>query len=109
MHDILAAISPQILKRPTKLNLLRDTDLTRLARLKIFPWLTPAELKVLGASLALSSYKREEVISCASTLAGAAHVLLAGIARLTYVNADNERVTVHLIPPGLLPELPSPQ
>jgi CRP/FNR family cyclic AMP-dependent transcriptional regulator len=90
------------------LNTLRDADLARLGRLKIFSWLTPAELKVLGASLAMSNYKRGEVIFGESAHANQAHVLLAGIARLTCLNADNERVTVDLIPPGPIPALPSP-
>jgi hypothetical protein len=36
-----------------------------------------------------------------------AHVLVTGIARITCLNAGNERVTVALIAPGPIPELPS--
>ncbi len=86
----------------------RVTDLARLDRLKIFSWLTPAELKLLAASMAMSNYRRGEVIFGEAALANEAHVLLAGIARLTCLNAGDERVTVDLIPPGPLPELPSP-
>jgi Crp-like helix-turn-helix domain len=76
----------------------RETDFEKLGRLKIFSWLTPAELKVLGTSLAMLNYKRHEVIFGESLLA---------IARITCLNANNERVTVALIAPGPIPELPS--
>jgi CRP/FNR family transcriptional regulator, cyclic AMP receptor protein len=85
----------------------RETDFEKLGRLKIFSWLTPAELKVLGTSLAMLNYKRHEVIFGESLLANEAHVLIAGIARITCLNANNERVTVALIAPGPIPELPS--
>jgi CRP/FNR family transcriptional regulator, cyclic AMP receptor protein len=86
---------------------LRETDLEKLGRLKIFSWLTPAEMKVLGTSLAMLNYRRREVIFRESPLANEAHVLIAGIARITCLNASNERVTVALIAPGPIPELPS--
>jgi len=86
---------------------LRSTDLERLARLDIFSWLIPPELKVLSASLAMSDYERGEVMFRESTQANEARVLVAGIARITCLNADNQRVTIALISPGLIPELPS--
>ena len=89
------------------LTTLRETDLERLGRLQIFSWLSLTELKVLGASLAISDYKRRELIFGESTLASVAHVLVAGIVRITCLNAYHERVTVDLIPPGPIPELPS--
>ncbi len=90
------------------LKTLREIDCERLGRLKIYSWLTPAEVKLLGASLEMLTYKPEEVISLESTLANQAHVLVAGIARITCLNANNERVTVALIAPGPIPELPLP-
>jgi CRP-like cAMP-binding protein len=86
---------------------LRETDFEKLGRLKIFSWLTLAEVKALGNSLATLNYKRHEVIFGESVLANEAHVLIAGIARITCLNANNERVTVALIAPGPIPELPS--
>src|SRR5580704_11094089 len=86
----------------------RETDFDKLGRLKIFSWLNPAELKVLGTSLAMLNYKRREVIFRESALANEAHVLIAGIARITCLNANHDRVTVALIAPGPIPELPSP-
>jgi CRP/FNR family transcriptional regulator, cyclic AMP receptor protein len=85
----------------------RETDFERLGRLKIFSWLTPAEMKVLGISLAMLNYKRAEVIFRESGLANEAHVLITGIARITCLNASNERVTAALIAPDPIPELPS--
>ena len=89
------------------LKTLREADFEKLGRLKIFSWLNPAEVKVLGASLTMFNYKRREVIFRESAGANEAHVLLAGIARITCLNAGNERVTVALIAPGPIPELPS--
>jgi hypothetical protein len=40
----------------------RTTDCERLSRLKIFSWLTPPELTILGNSLAISNYRPGEVI-----------------------------------------------
>jgi CRP-like cAMP-binding protein len=90
------------------LKTLRETDFDKLGRLKIFSWLNPAEVKLLGTSLAMLNYKRRDVIFRESALANEAHVLVAGIARITCLNANNERVTVALIAPGPIPELPSP-
>jgi len=75
--------------------------------LKIFSWLNPAEVKVLGTSLAMLNYKQREVIFRECAGANEAHVLIAGIARITCLNASNERVTAALIAPGPIPELPS--
>jgi len=72
----------------------REPDFERLGRFKVFSWLTPVEVKVLTTSLAMMNYKRGEVISRESTRANDAHVLVAGIARITCLNANNERVTV---------------
>lgn len=90
----------------SRLKTLRETDLERLGRLKIFSCLTPAELRILGASLAMSNYKRGAVIFGESKLANEAQVLVAGIGRITCLNADDERVTVDLLAPGPIPELP---
>jgi len=69
------------------LNTLRETDFERLGRLKIFSWLTPTEVKVLGTSLAMVNYRRREEIFRECELANEAHVLIAGIARITCLNA----------------------
>ena len=89
------------------LKTLRETDSDRLGRFKIFSWLNPAEVKVLGTSLVMLNSKRHEVIFRELPAANEAHVLIAGIARITCLNANKERVTVALVAPGPIPELPS--
>ncbi|HEY6420271.1 MAG TPA: Crp/Fnr family transcriptional regulator [Candidatus Binataceae bacterium] len=84
-----------------------DTDLDRLSRLQALSWLSSTELTMLVAALALSNFKRREVILRAAELATEAHILLAGIARITCLNARGERVTVALLAPGPIPEFPS--
>jgi hypothetical protein len=84
-----------------------ETDFEKLGRLKIFSWLNPAEVKVLGTSLKMLNYRNGEVFLRESEFADEAHVLVAGIARVTCLNAHNERATVALVAPGPIPELPS--
>ena len=82
-------------------------DFERLGQLEIFSWLTPPEIRVLATSLLKSNYKRGDVIFRANELTNQARVLIAGIARISCLNADNQPVTVALIAPGPIPELPS--
>jgi CRP-like cAMP-binding protein len=84
-----------------------STDLDHLSRLKALSWLSPAELSLLVSALAFTNFKRRAVILQEVALASDAHILLTGIARITCTNARNERVTVALIAPGLIPELPA--
>jgi CRP-like cAMP-binding protein len=84
-----------------------NSDLDYLTRLKALSWLSPAELTMLVGALTLANYKRRAVILDESALASEAHILLTGIARITCMNAHNERVTVALIAPGLIPEFPA--
>ena len=88
-------------------NTSRETDLDRLSRLKALSWLTQSELHLLAGALALANYKRHSVILREAALAQDAHILLAGIARITCRNARNERVTVAMLAPGPIPEFPS--
>jgi len=88
-------------------NTSRDTDLDRLSRLKALSWLSPSELALLVSVLALANFKRHTVIMRDAALAEDAHILLTGIARITCLNARNERVTVAMLPPGPIPEFPA--
>ena len=88
-------------------NTSRETDLDRLSRLKALSWLSPAELTLLVGALVLANYKRHSVILREVSLAQDAHILLAGIARITCRNARNERVTVAMLAPGPIPEFPA--
>jgi CRP-like cAMP-binding protein len=85
----------------------RDSDLDRLIRLKALSWLSASELTMLAEVLALTNYKRREVILREAALSSEAHILLSGIARITCRNARSERVTVALVPPGPIPEFPA--
>ncbi|MBZ5625973.1 MAG: Crp/Fnr family transcriptional regulator [Acidobacteriia bacterium] len=53
----------------------------------------------------MSNYGRDEVIFRESTLTNEAHVLITGIARITCLNVEKQRVTVALIAPGPIPSL----
>ena len=88
-------------------NTSRETDLDRLSRLKALSWLSQSELHLLAGALALANYKRHSVILREAALAQDAHILLAGIARITCRNARNERVTVAMLAPGPIPEFPA--
>jgi len=85
----------------------RETDLERLSQLKALSWLSPSELTLLVRALTMANYKRHAVILSEVALAQDAHILLAGIARITCHNARNERVTVALLAPGPIPEFPA--
>ena len=100
----------RILKSRATLNELkshRSTDLDHLSRLKALSWLSPAELNLLASVLTLTNFKRRSVILQETALTAQVHILLTGIARITCMNARSERVTVALIAPGLIPELPA--
>jgi CRP-like cAMP-binding protein len=87
---------------------LRETDLEKLGRLKIFSWLSAAEVELLGRSLEMRNFARNEVIFRESEVNNSeAHVLVTGIARITCLNGRSERVTVALIAPGAIPEFPA--
>jgi hypothetical protein len=84
-----------------------ETDLDRLSRLKALSWLSPSELKLLASALSLSNYKRHALILRDVAVAQGAHILLAGIARITCRTSSNERVTVALLAPGPIPNFPA--
>jgi hypothetical protein len=85
----------------------RETDLEKLGRLRIFSWLSVAEIEVLRRSLKMQNFQRNEVALLESAAnPSEAHVLVTGIARITCLNGRNERVTVALIAPGPIPAFP---
>jgi CRP-like cAMP-binding protein len=85
----------------------RDSDLDRLKRIRALSWLSASELASLVDALRLSSFRPHELILRDAALASEAHILLSGIARITCLKAGNERMTVAMLAPGLIPELPS--
>lgn len=84
------------------------TDLDRLSRFEAFAWLPPSELRILAGALALSEFRRYEVILHEAGLASNANILLRGVARITCLGAHGARMTVALLAPGPIPEFPSP-
>ena len=84
-----------------------DTDLDKLSRLKALSWLSDSELSLLVGRLEFANFKRPQIILRQAALASEAHILLKGIARITCQRARNERVTIALLAPGPIPELPS--
>jgi CRP-like cAMP-binding protein len=90
------------------LNGLPHTDLDQLISLKAFSWLSASDMRLLASALVPTNFKRREIILREGSSASEAHILLKGIARITCQNARNERVTVALIAPGPIPELPLP-
>ena len=95
-------IAKQIMEQTKRF---RAADHERLGRLKMFSRLSPPELSTLSNSLAMSDYGRDEVIFRESTLVNEARVLIAGIARITCMNSDQEPATVAVIAPGPIPSL----
>ena len=63
---------------------------------------------MLAGALALTNFEPPQIILHEAALASDAHILLEGIARITCQNARGERVTIALLPPGPIPEFPSP-
>jgi CRP-like cAMP-binding protein len=84
-----------------------DSDLNKLSRLKALSWLSASEMGLLAAALALTNFKRPQIILREGELAADAHILLQGVARITCRNARGERATIALLAPGPIPEFPS--
>ena len=64
-------------------------------------------MALLADALRLASFRRRELILSDAALASEAHILLTGIARITCLKARSERMTVALLAPGPIPELPA--
>jgi hypothetical protein len=76
------------------------------SQLKAFSWLSNSDKFHLTSALEIANFTKREVILRESELASAAHILLAGAARLTCLNVRTDRVVVALLPPGPIPEFP---
>jgi CRP/FNR family transcriptional regulator, cyclic AMP receptor protein len=91
----------------TRYNHIRDFDLDALMRIKALSSFSASELSELATSLEVANFKRHEVICGEASLASQAHILLAGVARITSANSRGQRVTVSLVAPGPIPEFPA--
>ncbi len=85
----------------------RASDLELLGYLKVFSWLSNSDKISLVSALRIANFTKREVVLRESALASDAHILLAGTASLTCLNAKTERVMVALLPPGPIPEFPT--
>jgi CRP/FNR family cyclic AMP-dependent transcriptional regulator len=84
-----------------------DHDLDKLSRLKALSWLSSSELNLLSVALTPANFSRSQVIFGDGGFECQAHILLRGIARITCRNVRGERITIALLPPGLIPEFPT--
>jgi len=85
----------------------RDTDVNLLKRLRGLDWLSNSELAGLANGLATNNFRRHDVMLDESGLTNEAHILLAGVAKITCLNSRSERITVAMVPPGPIPEFPA--
>jgi CRP-like cAMP-binding protein len=85
----------------------RDTDFDRLRKFDALSSLSSPALILLAGALALSDFRRYEIILREAALASEANILMRGVARVTCLGAHGERVTVALLAPGPIPEFPS--
>jgi CRP-like cAMP-binding protein len=85
----------------------RATDLELLGNLKAFSWLSAVDKTRLFSALDTTTYAKHEVILRESEVVSTAHILLAGTASLSCLNVKTERVTVALLAPGPIPEVPT--
>jgi CRP-like cAMP-binding protein len=91
----------------TRYNHIRDCDLDALMRIKALGCFSASELSELAAELEVANFSRHDVICGEAGLASQAHILLAGVARITSANSRRQRVTVSLLAPGPIPEFPA--
>ena len=85
----------------------RDTDHIRLSQIEALSWLSSTELGLLAGALTPTTFRPSQTIFRQTVRAADAHILLRGIACITCRNGRRERVTVAMLAPGPLPDLPS--
>jgi CRP-like cAMP-binding protein len=85
----------------------QETDLDRLSRFAALSKLSIPELTQLSGVLALSDFRRHDIVLHEAELSSDANILLRGIVRVTCLDRYAERVTIGLLGPGLIPEFPT--
>jgi CRP-like cAMP-binding protein len=85
----------------------KGTDLDRLSRFAALSRLSIPELTLLSGALALSDFRRYDIVLHEAQLSSDANILLRGIARITCLGGRGQRVTVALLAPGPIPEFPA--
>jgi len=71
-----------------------------LHKLTSLSWLEPEKLKKLSAALAFRKVKKHDVIFYDKEIANQMYLLLSGVAKLTLLGKDHERVLVALVAAG---------
>jgi hypothetical protein len=84
----------------------RASAVRRLRGLGNISWLTSRKLDKLAAALVVSSVERRGVISEEKNTNGSAHVLLAGVARISCRNRKGLRTLLMMVAPGMVPGFP---
>ena len=77
-----------------------DEDTRSLHKLTSLSWLEPEKLKRLASALAIRNVKKREVIFYDKEIANRMYLLLSGVAKLTLLGKDEERVLVALVAAG---------
>jgi len=80
----------------------------RLEGLKNISWLTVRQLDEVLDALTVSTLEKRAIIFDEKHSRDLAHVLLAGVARITCRNRKGQRTTVTMVAPGLIPCFPPP-
>jgi len=80
------------------------TDLDLLNRLKSLSFLSAVEMRELANSLHSTNFRKGDIIFREETLTAGVHILLAGVAKITYLNSRGERMIITLLAPGPIPE-----
>ena len=71
-----------------------------LHKLASLSWLEPEKLKRLAGALTIRKVKKREVIFYEKEIANRMYLLLSGVAKLTFLGKDQERILVALVAAG---------
>jgi len=81
----------------------------RVRSLKALPsisWLTARQLEKLAGALTVTRHEKRSTIFSDKSFSESAHILLAGVARITCDNRKGQRTMVLMVAPGLIPAFP---
>ena len=104
-------LDPVLVEKAKEMNRQQNaihSDFELRSRMKPLSFLSEVALRELARSLHYANFKRGEVIFPEEALAAGVHILLMGVAKITWVNQANRRVTVALLALGPVPEFVSP-
>ena len=70
-------------------------------------WLTARQLQKLAGALTVTRHEKRSTIFTDKSFSESAHILLAGVARITCDNRKGQRTMVIMVAPGLIPAFPT--